>query len=204
MSQQTKTETRVQRNRRFLKNVVNRVTRNPEATVNALAYGGLAAIGYVKLPDLAKESPRWGDKAASTIVRLLWGPVGLKLATTAGGAEVQVGIPGIAGLGFPVNSQIAGLIMLAGLGFACVPWEGFAKEIQAQIDDTKDAAQHYADVDKLPLTDEERAEKMRLMIAVSMAMMGTPDDLYAANEALRQYCIMLQEKYAAAGGGGAR
>lgn len=77
----------------------------------AIAYIMLAKLGYDKLP----EALPWE-------LRISWGIVGLKLAqTSGGGGDISFKIGGT-GFSLPANSQIAGLCMLASLGFASVPW----------------------------------------------------------------------------------
>lgn len=90
-----------------------------------LVYGGLAYLGYSKLPEILDPT-----------IRLLWGPIGLKLATTQT-SDSGIGFE-VLGTGFklPVNSQVAGLSMLAVLGFTCLPW-GKSLSVGEQLEETK-------------------------------------------------------------------
>jgi len=77
----------------------------------------LALLGYMGLTTLPFHP----------FLAVLWGPIGLKLATTSGGyGHISLGFKGL-GVKIPVNSQIAGLIMLSMLGFYTLPWEELEK-----------------------------------------------------------------------------
>ena len=98
MSQQTKTETRVQRNRRFLKNVVKTVLQEPDRLFNLVAMGGCAVLGYRAAPKDSKLEV----KAVSTFS----GVLGYKLALAPSMSTSTVGLSILAGLGVIASLDI--------------------------------------------------------------------------------------------------
>lgn len=84
--------------------------------VDVAIYAGLAKLGYDKLPEILPVE-----------IRLLWGPLAFKLATTSSvGNGVEAEFLGFA-VKMPINSQVVGLSMLASLGFATLPWADLGK-----------------------------------------------------------------------------
>ena len=167
------------------RNIMQRAASNSEKTMNVIVNGGLAYLGVtqlanLKLPDGETLFPWW--------LRFLWGPIALKLATTPVNSEgFELGILGVS---FPVNAQVAGLGMLAALGFASLPWEAIGDEIRKPIVQTKRSTKAYADTQTnypLVMTPEEKSELERLQIKVFTMMLGTPQDLYNANVELQTY-----------------
>ncbi|MFX0205864.1 MAG: hypothetical protein ACFFDT_07735 [Candidatus Hodarchaeota archaeon] len=118
------------------------------------------------------------------------------MATTP--AEGAGGVTlGLLGVSFPVNSQIAGLSMLAALGFACLPWEGLNKKADENKKNTQSAIQRSQLAEQYyPLTKEELNELRRLR-GDTIGALYTRDqqDIDAANLALTNYVDMLDAQY---------
>ena len=144
---------------------------NPE---KAVLYAGLAYLGYENLP------------FHSDMVKLMWGIVGIELATTSAQGTATASVLGVS---IPVNSQVAGLAMLATLGFSCLPWEDLQKKIRNEQNDTKNAYTTWQDAMKkyrAVMTDEEYEEVLRLARKVLEAINGL-ENLEQANASLRGY-----------------
>lgn len=132
--------------------------------VKGALYVGLAYLGYENLP------------FKSDVLKIMWGPIGLELSTTpVTGGDVKLSILGVE---FPVNSQVAGLGMLATLGFSCMPWQGIGNQIQKQSDEVKNvldrgnsARATYASV----MNDFDLETTTRLITAVVAGFQGHTD-----------------------------
>jgi len=148
-------------------------------------YGGLAYAGY--------QAPLLG--VFPDPIKLMWGPVALKLATTPTyGGEFTLGIKGVE---VPVNSQIAGLTMLSLLGFASLPWGELPKAMIQDVEDTRGSYQKLADVGiyEVVMLPEEKAHIRQLEWDVASSLLGTRAQLQKANSALLQYLNRMEPEW---------
>jgi len=153
--------------------------------LDAVVYGGLSVLGFDKLPNVFPD-----------VVKLLWGPIALKLATTSSESSFSLKILGT-GVEVPVNSQIVGLTMLGYLGFATLPWEEIQK---ALYDKWWAVANPFTLATKAMLdwrlTGGELGEMDRLKAILGRVFSyGTPAQTIAAAIPLNSFLQGLQAKY---------
>jgi len=150
-----------------------------------LVMGGLAYVGYTELPEFIHP-----------LIRIAWGPAGIMFATTPseGGAATL----GIFGIAFPVNSQVAGLSMLAILGLGCMPWEDLGKEMQKDVSDVKESFTNintvlidYGDV----MTQEEIEKAKWHQLNIASASLGTREQLRAATLEANLFVDLIVAEY---------
>lgn len=170
--------------------------------VDATIYAGLSYLGEDKLP-----------KAIPLAVRLMWGPVALKLATTpASLTEVGINFLG-SGIDVPVGPSIAGLTMLAILGFNCLPWGNLGAQFNEAQSSTENTWKYVLEIHSLAenvLSESDLMTLGRLEMASKDAIyrftMGLPTisglvgnsgktELLNANLVLKNYVDYLFEKY---------
>jgi hypothetical protein len=147
-------------------------------------YIGLAYQGYSTI----------GKQTKNDMLGVLWGPVALKLATTPTMGDSGVSV-NIFGARFPVNSQVAGLMMLSALGFASMPWDEISAEMHEDIKQFEDVGTCYSNALAKSLTQEERTQLNSLYYAVINAMLGPRDDYLEAVDTFLSFCNNLINKY---------
>lgn len=161
-------------------------------------YGGL---GYLSMAKLAPIDAPLDDK----LLAFLYGPIALKLATApvSSGGELGVDILGT-GFNIPVNSQVVGLVMLAALGIAILPWNELtagsssAGDIMANSKDLIDQVDTWINTDvtaKFILPEElrelQRLEGLcRVRLHALVFLQSSP--LVANLAALKAYWLQVQ------------
>jgi hypothetical protein len=169
----------------LLRTIKDFLTKDPVKMTELLAVG---MISHNKLNPIIKDS----------IVSFMYGVIGLELATTpnyGGGAGVEIAGTG---LQIPLNSETVGLIMLATIGLAALPWQdltNFIAGLQSERQNTGQAFAYADSVEQLPLTADEKAQLQILRNQVASATLGTQADLATANANLTTYCNTLMDKY---------